>query len=277
MVLPTKPVAPVMRIFLSILPNFPWSFLFIPHFIQLIIVPQSIHWFPETTMLVRMHLMFSHYPLHRFPLKHFTVSPQIVEYLWLTYKEPCIYPCAGGSRLLHKTLNVSVIFNIQNAHASCGLIRRKRQVFTTLIVLLYCLLNIYIPNAVSVCKKKLLISNVLLNSLNTSSGHCVNTGINHCDFPIFRMIIQNLNAVIRQINSHIAVMTEVICKVFFYDILLVSAAYNKIIYSIMAINFHNMPNNWFSANFSHRLWDDICNLTQPGSKTARQNYCFHIA
>ena len=48
-------------------------------------------------------------------------------------------------------------------------------------------------------------------------------------------------------------MTEIVGKIFFDDILFVAAADDEFIDTVVAVSFHDMPQDGLSSDFNHRL------------------------
>lgn len=78
-----------------------------------------------------------------------------------------------------------------------------------------------------------------------------------------------------KIKGNIAVVQGIICKIFFYYVLFVPGTNHKIIYSIMGVNLHDMPEYRIAANFHHGLWPHLGFLADARTKPACQYNNFH--
>jgi hypothetical protein len=71
-------------------------------------------------------------------------------------------------------------------------------------------------------------------------------------------------------------MKKVIRKILLNNVSLIPAANNEIIYSMMRINFHNMPQDRLAADLNHRLWLQIRFFRNTGTQTTSKNDDFHF-
>ncbi len=92
--------------------------------------------------------------------------------------------------------------------------------------------NVYIGHSVTIGKHEGLIPHILLYSLDTSSCHGIESGINYGHLPGLIHIVMNFHTVIAEIKGNIRVVQEVIRKKLFYDILLIARQYDEIIVAV---------------------------------------------
>ena len=71
-------------------------------------------------------------------------------------------------------------------------------------------------------------------------------------------------------------MQKVVGKVFFDYVSLVAAANDKFVDAVMFVRFENMPQNWLATDLHHWLGFQVGLLADTGTKTAGQNYGFHV-
>ena len=90
------------------------------------------------------------------------------------------------------------------------------------------------------------------------------------------MAFEQLHSIVCQIHRHIRVVTEIIGKILFNDILFVSTANDKLLDVMCGIYFHDMPKYRFTANLNHWLWHILGLFTETSAKTSCKNYSFHI-
>ena len=134
------------------------------------------------------------------------------------------------------------------------------------------LVHVYITDTVSICHKEWLVPYIFLDTLDSSSSHCIKTCINYCNLPWLTMLLVN-NHIVRtlcEVKRNITVVKEIIRKPFFNYILLISCTYNKLIKTIISIFLHNMPENWLSSYLYHWLWLKLTFFTYSCSETSSQ-------
>jgi hypothetical protein len=85
-------------------------------------------------------------------------------------------------------------------------------------------------------------------------------------FPIFGMGFMYLHSVGTHVECDIRIFYEIVSKIFFDYISFIATADNKFIYTVVRINFHDMPENGFATNFDHRFWTDPAFLAYAGPK-----------
>src|SRR5574344_427471 len=135
---------------------------------------------------------------------------------------------------------------------------------------------IYIRNTIAICKHKRFFSYVFLRSLYASACHCLKTCIQHCNSPWLCAHFMNLHIVVLHINRNVAITIVIVKKKVFYNMSFVSGKNNKVIKSVMAVDFHNMPENRVTADFYHRLRHTLSFFSEPSTKSACKYKCFHI-
>src|SRR3990170_7609022 len=114
------------------------------------------------------------------------------------------------------------------------------------------ILNINIRNAVTISKHKSFISNIRSYPLNPATGHGFNPRINKGNPPLFyRMLMNDLFVRISKIKGNIRFMEKIMGKIFLNIIPLIAEAYDKVIESIMRIDFHYMPEDRMFADIYH--------------------------
>jgi len=117
----------------------------------------------------------------------------------------------------------------------------------------YEFIDIYITHAISISKHKFISLDIVLDSFDPASSHGSISGIDQCHFPIILMMIMDINLIILDINGNVIIVKEIIRKPFFDHISLISQTDNKIFMPVLSIVFHDVPENWLSTNFYHRL------------------------
>ena len=115
--------------------------------------------------------------------------------------------------------------------------------------------DIYIRHPVSIGQKEGFLPNIGLYALHSSACHGIQPRIYKGNPPGLRHIIMHGHLILlSKIKGHITVMEIIIRKPLLYHMLLIAAADNKIMNSIMRVALHNMPENGFSSDLYHGLW-----------------------
>src|SRR5574344_952743 len=92
-------------------PYFPGSFSAVPHFVELFVVAQHVHGFPEPSVFVGVHESVASHVFQRPSFQRCVVAShwQIVKYFWLAHKESDVYPVAVALRFLLEALYHTVV------------------------------------------------------------------------------------------------------------------------------------------------------------------------
>lgn len=69
-------------------------------------------------------------------------------------------------------------------------------------------------------------------------------------------------------------MTEIVGKIFFDDILFVAAADDEFIDTVVAVSFHDMPQDGLSSDFNHRFGYQIGGFAQTCTETTGNSTAF---
>ena len=110
---------------------------------------------------------------------------------------------------------------------------------------------------------------VILNSLDSASGHRVKSRINERNLPRLGEIRVNghLSAV-GEVERDIASVQEIVGEKFLYNVLFVSAAYNEIVISVMRIEFHDVPEYRHVAYLNHGFGDKVAFFADSCAETS---------
>jgi hypothetical protein len=85
----------------------------------------------------------------------------------------------------------------------------------------------------------------------------------------------NLRFIVGKINRDIRIVQEIIHEILLDHVAFVAKANDKIIEAIMAINFHDMPENGLTADLHHGLGPGICFFRYPGAEASCKYHYFH--
>ena len=117
-------------------------------------------------------------------------------------------------------------------------------------------LNIHITDPITICHHKSFVTNVFLDTFDTSTSHRIQTCINYRHFPLVKVLIMNNNLTFSFcgiVKRYITIVKKIICEPFFDNMLLIPCTDNKIIKSVIRVFLHNMPQNRLAPNFNHRF------------------------
>src|SRR6476660_1515892 len=85
----------------------------------------------------------------------------------------------------------------------------------------------------------------------------------------------HLHPVFGQMESHIRHMKEVVSKIFLDYVALITQANDEIRQSIMAVDFHDLPQDRTPADLNHRLRLDRSLFRNARTQSARKNDDLH--
>jgi hypothetical protein len=85
----------------------------------------------------------------------------------------------------------------------------------------------------------------------------------------------DFHAVALDVERYIRHMNEVILKILFDDIALVSETNDEIVDLVSRVYPHDMPNDRLAADFNHWFWLSVCFFSEARSETAGQYDGFH--
>ena len=118
---------------------------------------------------------------------------------------------------------------------------------------------------------------MFFNPFDSSSGHCIQSGVYQGHFPWFGDVVVHSHFIFPgKIKCHVTAVQIVVCEPFFDHMLFVSTADHEFVVSIIGIKFHDMPENRFVADFYHGLWFQYTFFADAGSETACKYYYFHV-
>ena len=64
-------------------------------------------------------------------------------------------------------------------------------------------------------------------------------------------------------------MEKIVSEVFLDDVTFIAEADNEIVEAVMAVDLHDMPQDWTTADLNHWFRTDVSFLAQPGAHTSR--------
>lgn len=262
----------------SFLPDFPGSLAGVPQVVQLRIVAQGVHRFPEARVTVGVHLAVLGEVFQRgtFEDGRIIVGGNVVEHFRLANEITRIDPVAVAVRLLLEgKYLVCLQIYLQGTELAAGLVGGEGQSRTGTFVGGDAVGNVQVCHAIPIGQEKTLVAHVFLNTLDTSAGLGVQAGINHCHPPVLGMIVENGRYVVGQIDGHVAVVAKIVGEVFLDDILLVTATDDEVRDAVVAVSLHDMPQDGLPADFHHWFGNQIGGLAQSGAEATGKDYCFH--
>ena len=102
-----------------------------------------------------------------------------------------------------------------------------------------------------------MVIDIAPNALEAPTCHGFFASIDQCHPPGFGFQLVNFHAVVRKVERDIRHVQEVVREVFLDQVALVAAANNEVVYSVMGINFHDVPQDGFATNFDHGLGFEV--------------------
>src|SRR5574344_69958 len=207
-------------------------------------------------MFESMHFSFTCNLLKWFFLKNTCVIIQrkIIKNLWFTNEKACINPITITIWLLFERDHfICVGVNMCRSEFTSRFKNSHRQYSTTRLMTCNSFRYIQICHSITISKTKALLTNISLYAFDASSSHCIKTSIYHRYLPIFRMIVMHHHRIVRQVDRHITIMTVIVSKILFYNILLITTTHDKLRNSVMAVDFHYMPYYWLAPYLYHRF------------------------
>ena len=212
-------------------------------------------------------------------LQNAAVSVQVFKHLRFQHHESRVNPTAVLACFLPERCDrTGRILNIQHAEPASRLNRRQCDRLTGRLVRADKRVKINIADAVAIGEHKRLVPDILLNPLYAAARLCVQPRVDYGHAPRLRhIVVDDKLVVVGKIKGYIGPMQVIIGEIFLDHMALIAAADDKIIVSVIRINFHDMPQNRSAADFNHRLWTQVAFLRYARSKAARQNNNFHVS
>ena len=221
-------------------------------------------------MLVGVQLLGRHDALHGLTLEHLGVITQIVKEFRFADEKARVDPgTALIGFLLEGKHGIIVIVNLQDTQFAARLVGHHGEHLTRFFVRFDGVQDVHIGKTVAVVEQEGLVADVFLHAVDAAASHGVQTGINHRHLPVFGVVVQYFQTVVGEVHRDVAIVHKVVRKILFDDILLISAADDKLIETELVIVFHDMPQDRFPPDFNHRFRNQIGGFTESGAKTSR--------
>ena len=140
------------------------------------------------------------------------------------------------------------------------------------------LINLYITHTISIGHEERLITYILLDTLDATTGHGVVACINHRYLPRLHigLVYGHLVFTIAVIESNIGVVKEVVGKPLLDVFLLITSADDKLSMTVVGILFHDVPKDRHTTNLDHWLWFKLRLLRNTGAEASGEKNDFHI-
>ena len=139
------------------------------------------------------------------------------------------------------------------------------------------LVNLHITHAIAIGHEERLIANILLDPLDTPTGHGVVAGIDHSHLPWLHIGLVNSHLVltITIIKGDIGVVQEVVSEPLLDILLLIASADDKLSMTIVGILFHDVPKDRHATYLNHWLWFELRFLRNAGTEASGEKNDFH--
>lgn len=215
-----------------------------------------------------MHPARLGYRLEGLPLKDGGVTLRdIIEHFGFTHKIARIDPVTVPvGLLLEREDLVRIEIELQGAELTTGFVGRKGKEAARRLVSLQGITDVQVGDTVTIGQQETFVPEIFLYTPDTPARLGVQPGINHRDFPVLGMVVQNGGRIVGKVHGHIAVMTEIVGKILLDDILFITAADHEIVDAVMAVGFHDMPEDGFTTDLHHRFGDQVSGFAQAGAE-----------
>ena len=104
-----------------------------------------------------------------------------------------------------------------------------------------------------------------VSPLICTSGEGGFTGIHQGDLPGFGLLVVHLHVIGAHVEGDIAIVQEIIGKIFLDHVALVATADHKIVDAMVGIDLHDVPQHRQPADLHHRLGPQVGFFTDPGA------------
>lgn len=191
----------------------------------------------------------------------------IIEHFGFTHKIACIDPITVTvGLLLEREDLVRIEIELQGAELTTGFVGRKGKEAARRLVSLQGITDVQVGDTVTIGQQETFVPEIFLYTPDTPARLGVQPGIDHRDFPVLGMVIQNGGRIVGKVHGHIAVMTEIVGEILLDDILFITAADHEIVDAVMAVGFHDMPEDGFTTDLHHRFGDQVSGFAQAGAE-----------
>ncbi len=134
--------------------------------------------------------------------------------------------------------------------------------------------DVHIGNPIAVGEAEGLIAHLALHPLQATARKSVFAGIHQGDFPGLGIYLVHLHRIGTHVEDHITHVQEIIGEILLDHIALIAAADHKFVDAKAALDLEDVPQNWPTTDFRHRLRPEMSLFANSGTQTTGQDYGF---
>src|ERR1700744_3518645 len=249
---PMYPAWPVTNTRIRFLPSLPWCVAAFPVSFQDLLLANGVHALPEAGVTIGHQLAFAGQALERLFFEVRGVAVDEIKDLRFKYKKCPVDPAFFGLWLLGKFGDLIAI-HFQVAKARRRPDRSQRRQLAVGTMKLEQIVQVDVRNAVAPGEHESLIAHVGSQPLDAAAGLRLHTGIDQVDGPVGNDSAAHFDFAGFERDAQIAVQRAIVQHVFLDHFTLVTQGDREFIEAMMRIVHHDVPENWLTANFDHRL------------------------
>jgi hypothetical protein len=220
------------------------------------------------------HAAVARQTLERLAFPRRIVAGDVLERLRLDHEESAVNPGSVPARLFLEAGD-AFAFDVERAEATGWLYCRHRHPCVARAVCGDHRGKIDVAHAVAVGAAERTVFHVRAAALDAAAGHSAFAGVDQRHAPRLGVAAMHLHRIRRQIERNVGRVEIVVRKIFFDDVTLVAQRHDEIVNAVHAVHLHDVPQEWFAADFDHGLRPDSCVLADPRPKTAREDDRLH--
>jgi hypothetical protein len=259
-------------------PGSPWSRTAFPKPLQVVLVPQCIHGLPEPRMsessqlAVRGKLAKGRlFPSRLIPIHY------IVECLGLQDEESSVYEGRLALRLFIEALNQAGGAVVDGDDAEPARRSYSCEGGESAVAPMEpdeCG-DVDIRDSIAIGHAEGIVCDMVTDTSQPAACHSVEAGLDHGDLVILGGACKYLIGVVAQVEGYVAVVDEVIVKETGDDVSLVTRADNELIYPMVPVHLHNVPDDGLASYLHHGFRLQSRFLGNSGTQPTGKNHCFH--
>ena len=117
--------------------------------------------------------------------------------------------------------------------------------------------DVDVGDTIAICEAERVVPvQIMLDGFQAPTGLSFGASFDERNSPRLAAGMVNLQVIFTQVYRNICGMKKIIREVFLNHIAFVPKTYDEIVDPSSGINLHNVPKNWHSTYFNHRLRTD---------------------
>lgn len=139
------------------------------------------------------------------------------------------------------------------------------------------LLDIDVADAVAVGHEEGLVADVFPDAADAPAGHGVETRVDDGHAPWLGVLLMQDDALpVLVVECHVTRVEEVVVEPFLDHLLLVAGADDEVLYAVVGVFFHDVPEDRPAADLDHGFGLVLGFFTDARAEAACQDDCFHF-